>query len=149
MRHAMATTRDVRSPRSRTLAALGLAAVICGVVLYFVALFALGGRLPGVRNHAVPSWILVGGGLALSALAVRQAARGRRLLADLLAGTSGVLALAFAGFLYAVLAVPEASGPAIGSTAPDFALSDQHGRTVRLADFRGRPLLLVFYRGHW
>jgi peroxiredoxin len=35
---------------------------------------------------------------------------------------------------------------AIGTLAPDFALPDQHGRTVRLADFHGRKnVVLVFY----
>ncbi len=29
--------------------------------------------------------------------------------------------------------------------APDFALPDQHGRTVRLADFGGGRLLIYFY----
>jgi peroxiredoxin len=33
-----------------------------------------------------------------------------------------------------------------GSPAPDFALRDQHGRTVRLSDFTGeRAVVLVFY----
>jgi peroxiredoxin Q/BCP len=35
--------------------------------------------------------------------------------------------------------------PAVGDRAPDFALLDQHGETVRLADFRGRKLLVYFY----
>jgi mycoredoxin-dependent peroxiredoxin len=35
---------------------------------------------------------------------------------------------------------------AVGDQAPDFALKDQHGRTVRLADLRGRKaVLVVFY----
>jgi len=33
----------------------------------------------------------------------------------------------------------------IGDKAPDFALPDQHGETVRLADFAGRKLVLYFY----
>ncbi|MFG1806289.1 peroxiredoxin [Streptomyces sp. NPDC049040] len=34
----------------------------------------------------------------------------------------------------------------IGTAAADFSLPDQHGRTVRLGDFRGRSsVLLVFY----
>jgi peroxiredoxin len=36
----------------------------------------------------------------------------------------------------------------VGATAPDFELKDNHGRTVRLSDFRGadgRNVLLVFY----
>ena len=32
-----------------------------------------------------------------------------------------------------------------GDTAPDFALPDQSGRTVRLADMRGRRVLVYFY----
>ncbi len=32
-----------------------------------------------------------------------------------------------------------------GDQAPPFALSDQHGETVRLDDFRGRKLLVYFY----
>jgi mycoredoxin-dependent peroxiredoxin len=34
----------------------------------------------------------------------------------------------------------------VGEVAPDFALKDQHGQTVRLSDFRSRQnVLLVFY----
>ena len=32
-----------------------------------------------------------------------------------------------------------------GDKAPDFALTDQHGETVRLKDFKGRRVLLFFY----
>ena len=32
-----------------------------------------------------------------------------------------------------------------GARAPDFSLPDQDGKPVSLAEFRGRPLLLVFY----
>jgi thioredoxin-dependent peroxiredoxin len=32
-----------------------------------------------------------------------------------------------------------------GDAAPDFALSDQHGSTVRLDQFRGRRVLVYFY----
>jgi peroxiredoxin Q/BCP len=32
-----------------------------------------------------------------------------------------------------------------GDTAPDFALRDQHGETVRLENYRGRKLLVYFY----
>ena len=32
-----------------------------------------------------------------------------------------------------------------GSVAPEFALQNQHGEVVRLADLRGAPAVLVFY----
>ncbi len=32
-----------------------------------------------------------------------------------------------------------------GDQAPDFALADQNGQTVRLSDYRGEKLLLYFY----
>jgi peroxiredoxin Q/BCP len=33
----------------------------------------------------------------------------------------------------------------VGDSAPAFSLADQHGKTVRLADFAGRKLLVYFY----
>lgn len=32
-----------------------------------------------------------------------------------------------------------------GDAAPAFALTDQHGRTIKLEDYRGRKLLVYFY----
>jgi len=43
---------------------------------------------------------------------------------------------------------PEHSAPprlSPGDAAPAFALADQHGRTVRLADYRGRRVVLFAY----
>ena len=36
---------------------------------------------------------------------------------------------------------------AINTPAPDFELADYTGKPVRLSDFRGRNVLLVFNRG--
>ena len=36
---------------------------------------------------------------------------------------------------------------AINTPAPDFELADATGKPVRLSDFRGRNVLLVFNRG--
>jgi len=33
----------------------------------------------------------------------------------------------------------------VGKKAPDFALPDQDGRTIRLSDFQGKRLLVFFY----
>jgi hypothetical protein len=43
-----------------------------------------------------------------------------------------------------------ASGLRIGERAPDFALPNQRGETVRLSDrLSGGPVVLSFYRGVW
>lgn len=34
-----------------------------------------------------------------------------------------------------------------GEPAPDFELTDAQGNLVRLADYRGKPLVLTFLRG--
>jgi peroxiredoxin len=34
-----------------------------------------------------------------------------------------------------------------GELAPDFELKDTAGNTVRLSDFRGKPVVLSFLRG--
>jgi hypothetical protein len=144
----MAThARMLRSPM-RT-ATLGLILAVAGVLGYFVVVFRLGAWFPGVRNDAIPSWLLVAFGLALSVRAVARATSGRRIVAGGLLALNVAVAGAFATLLYVVPVVPDARGPAIGAAAPDFALPDQTSKTVRLADFRGQPLLLVFYRGHW
>lgn len=37
----------------------------------------------------------------------------------------------------------------VGTPAPDFELRDSQGRSVRLSDFRGQPVVLVFYPLDW
>lgn len=43
----------------------------------------------------------------------------------------------------------EGQGLVEGIPAPDFALPDANGNIVRLSDFRGRPVVLVFYPLDW
>jgi hypothetical protein len=130
-------------------ALLGLLLVVAGAVGYFVLVIAFGARLPGARNHALPSWLLIAAGLALSLLAVVRASRGRRLASAALLAVSVLLAGAFADLIYVRFVVPASPGPAIGARSADFALADQTGQVRRRDDFAGSPLLLVFYRGHW
>jgi peroxiredoxin len=35
----------------------------------------------------------------------------------------------------------------IQTVAPDFELSDTQGRTIRLSDYHGKPVVLVLLRG--
>jgi AhpC/TSA family protein len=127
-------------------AVLGLLLTLGGVVSYFVIVLHFGAWLPWVRNTAAPNLVLLGLGLALS---LGAAWRTRGWLAASLAAVSVALSAAFVWMLFVAWVLPPVPGPAIGAPAPDFALVDQDGKTARLADFRGSPLLLVFYRGHW
>jgi len=48
------------------------------------------------------------------------------------------------------MAAERAAPVATGDMAPDFALTDQNGRSHALSAERGkRAVVLVFYRGHW
>ena len=37
----------------------------------------------------------------------------------------------------------------VGAEAPGFTLPDASGKTHSLSAFRGKPAVLVFYRGYW
>ena len=55
----------------------------------------------------------------------------------------GTLVLLLAGVGYYVATAWRS--PGLGDPAPDFALPDQDGRTVRLADFRGKQEVALFF----
>jgi hypothetical protein len=142
---------DATTERTRALgpALLGLTLVALGTVGYFAAVIALGPRMPDLRNRAIPSWCLITAGMLLSLVAVSRASRGRKLGAVIVLVLSIALTGLWASMLYVGFVVPSTPGPTIGARSADFALPDPTGRVVHLADFAGKPLLLVFYRGHW
>jgi peroxiredoxin len=48
---------------------------------------------------------------------------------------------------YAGKVFVDSSTVSVDSIAPDFSLPDESGRLTSLAEFRGRPVVLVFLRG--
>jgi peroxiredoxin Q/BCP len=61
----------------------------------------------------------------------------------------GVLAVAGVGFVKSrPLPKPQIASFA-GQPSPDFTLKDQNGQLFHLADHRGHPVVLYFYRGYW
>jgi len=107
-------------------------------------------RIALVRNHPEGYVIAFAVATMLAALAVRRAKR-RRWPAWLALAFSSLLLVAGAWYNFVGARVP--GGPTalrVGETAPDFTLSDAAGRPVSLASYRGqKPVVLVFYRGHW
>jgi cytochrome c biogenesis protein CcmG, thiol:disulfide interchange protein DsbE len=60
------------------------------------------------------------------------------------AATLPVVLLALLGVVL-LARVPTASPATVGSVAPDFVLADLDGNPVRLADLRGRPVVVNFW----
>jgi hypothetical protein len=134
-----------RSSRSKNhLVWIGFLVSVAGLVSYFFV-FA---RFPALRDVPVLNIALVAVGVALSVGAVWR----RRSVWSVL-GVVGSLLCAglLLGYVFVLSeSLPDTTGVvAIGDPAPGFALKTHLGETVRLEDFRGRPLVLIFYRGFW
>ena len=123
---------------------LGVLISLVGLVSYFT----FSARFPLLRDFPWLNLPLVLGGLGLSIWALR-----RRL--SLWSTAGALLSAACTGLLVVYVFVLSNQLPgidgvvAVGAEAPAFSLSDKDGSTVNLADFRGQPVVLVFYRGFW
>ena len=131
---------------------IGPLVTFAGVVSYFV-LFA---RFAALRDFPWVNLPLVVLGAVLSVLGMKQAlARSPALRGKVLAGAGLVLSLLLTAFFIVYIfwlsyAIPGPSSVALElARAPDFALTSNTGETVRLSDFAGRHVALVFYRGFW
>jgi cytochrome oxidase Cu insertion factor (SCO1/SenC/PrrC family) len=63
---------------------------------------------------------------------------------------AAVLVIAAVVYVGAKMRVPKPQSAFVeGQPAPDFTLNDQDGRPFHLADQRGTPIVLIFYRGYW
>ncbi|MBI5503760.1 MAG: AhpC/TSA family protein [Deltaproteobacteria bacterium] len=126
-----------------TLAAGG-SALASGVMLGFLATVALSGRprtspnLPGVVSISAA-------GLALS-LAGSGSAGSRLPLLYAVVAFAGTLVYVF---WYSRLGRSESSLLGVGQALPDFEVQEADGTTLSASTFRGRPTVLVFFRGNW
>jgi hypothetical protein len=123
-------------------------------------------RFPVTRDFPWASLLLFGIAAVLLFVGIRRAfAPGRdhpkrsKLAASILT-TLGVVILGF--FLFSMFVVarrlPASHGaPQVGQKAPDFTLTDTHGKSVSLAELISSPIngktpkgaLFIFYRGYW
>lgn len=131
---------------------IGPLVTFAGVVSYFMV-FA---RFPGLRDFPWLNLPLVLLGATASALAVWRATTAREVFKGRILAPIGLLvSLFFAGIFVLYIfrwsyAVPQPTDATLGlEQAPDFALASMAGDTVRLSDFRGRKVVVVFYRGFW
>jgi cytochrome oxidase Cu insertion factor (SCO1/SenC/PrrC family) len=63
-------------------------------------------------------------------------------------GISEFLILAILAAALQVLPRPQITS-AESQPAPNFALKNQHGKTVGLSSMHGKRVLLIFFRGYW
>lgn len=142
---------ETRHPRNH-LIWLGPLLTFTGAVTYFVV-FA---RYPVLRDFPwlnLP-WVLLG--MILAFFAMRRAFDKTSVYRGKVLGSLGFLFSLFVGGMfgwyvfYYSYTVPEPTAETMNlEAAPDFQLVDQNGRQVRLTDFRGQNVVLVFYRGFW
>ena len=62
-------------------------------------------------------------------------------------GIAGLLFFYVFSYSYGIPATSETTGAI--ERAPDFSLSDANGNLVSLADYRGKKVVISFYRGFW
>lgn len=117
-------------------------------VVSLVSYFAFFARFPSFRDTAWLNLLGVALGLSLSGAALLR----RRSWWSLIGlGVALASATALVGYVFFLSSqMPDDDGVIdVGDRAPSFALPDQSGHLVRLEDFRGSRLLIVFYRGFW
>ncbi len=141
----------------------GFLLVLAGLLSY-VPVFAL---FPITRDFPWVNLLLfLAGGVVLIA-GLRRAFRHPEIFRGKIFGPL-LTVLSAAGisfFIYGIFILgrqmpPSAAAPHLGQKAPEFALPDQDGKPVSLADLLSSPppgtksakssgVLLIFYRGHW
>ena len=141
----------VPKPRRNPLIWIGPLVAFAGVVSYF-EVFA---RFPALRDVPWVNLPLTALGLALSGAGLQRAWRSAvrvrtKVLAAIGFGFSLLLAAALIWYVFSWSYQMPSTGKARNlAEAPDFALAASTGETVRLSDYRGRKVVLVFYRGFW
>ena len=130
---------------SGKLAALSVVIAVGAAAAYVIFL-----GVPVVRNHPEGYVVAFALATAVAALAVIRA-QGRRWPAWLALALSSIMLVAGGWFNFVAARVPDTpTALRVGERPPDFTLPDASGRPVSLGDYRGRkPVVIVFYRGHW
>ncbi len=154
----MATEREIMTPptagpqRRRNHAIwLGVVLVLVGLLTYLYSI-----RFPALRDFPWVNLPLVLAGVIVSAIGFWQAIwRPSVYRGKILGGLGLALSLAITiffiyGVFFLTARVPAPTSTSLAMTvAPDFTLMNQSGEPVRLSQYRGQKVVLIFYRGYW
>ena len=139
--------------RRRNFAILAGPLVTFGGVASYYAYF---GRIPALRDVPWLNLPLAALGVAISGWGMLRPFRSPDRYRGRFLGPAGLVVsllvfgmFAFYVFIFSYDLPPPNDRVAVGATAPDFTLSDPTGKPVSLSEFRGRNVVLVFYRGYW
>lgn len=131
---------------------LGVLLTLVGFFSYFMYFV----RFPALRDFPWVNLPLVLAGFILSAMGLWRAVWRSSVYRGKVLGALGfALSLMILGlFNYYLFSfsyqIPKPTETTLAMTvAPDFTLMNQHGQPVRLSDYRGKKVVLTFYRGSW
>lgn len=134
-------------------------AIWLGMLITFfaaVSYFKFFTRFPTLRDFPWVNLPLILVGLFFSSWGLRRAVKPSASYRGKILGSLGfafslLITVAFTWYIFDYsYGVPTSTDAlAIQSLAPDFILTDDDGHPVRLRDYRGKKVVLTFYRGHW
>lgn len=131
---------------------VGLVITLVGVLSYFMYFF----QFPSLRDVPVVNLPIVFLGVLISGAGFCGVFKqGRGVMGKWLAGTGLMLSLSFGGlFNYYIFSMSFQLPKSVEATAneeaaPNFTLRDHNDQNVSLSDYRGKKVVLVFYRGYW
>lgn len=130
---------------------LGVLLALVGLLTYLYSI-----RFPALRDFPWVNLPLVMAGVIVSVAGFWQAVRRPSIYRGKILGGLGLalsvaIAVYFnysAFFLTAQVPAPTSASLAL-TVAPDFTLMNQWGQPVRLSQYRGTKVVLIFYRGYW
>ena len=137
--------------RSKLIVLLGFVMTFVGCFSYFLVAF----QYPELRDFPIINLPLVVLGVIVAAYGCLSVFRQSGVLGKSAASLGMLLTLLLAGlFNYYIFVMSyqlptSPAAPATDAMAPDFTLLDHQGEEVKLSDFQGKKVVLIFYRGNW
>ncbi len=127
---------------SRSLPWLGVVIALLPALLFFVRLFVH----PVARTSHNLYGLLVAAAIGTSFSLIVPSSSSVPFVLSLLVGVGGGSLYIF---WYSRLGRPENDQLVVGQSLPRFTVMDADGKAIASDTFKGRPLLLLFFRGNW